>query len=548
MKVRDLQFSHENAQDRFTDRKEPRKAFWDVYNSMEDGDVEVINYYGDGGIGKTSLLKCILSEVDNQTTSDTFMYGFDFNPSYLDFLFVLSRRIMLNDEQKRPFYVFDYAYSRILATKYGYTETDLENRLKSKESPKAVTYGKKALTFAADFIPYCSNTFEMLGEKVFDFFEKRLTDKKTRIDVDIKSRIYEISKMDADDIEKQIQKYFAFDAKSVLSTLSRPMVILLDGYEYLVNILRDGDLAYTNENWLCGIDGIVYYLPNVLWVIAGRQKLSWSEEILPSENSHLIGELSDNDTENYFKNAGINPNLALELRKLTKGVPVYMDLCYDTYKKLKQNKESITIDKFGENTDELAERFYQNMEVSQQKAFRFLCCLPLFWNDELVMMVCDSDKEIEFEYKSSVSINLDIIKKLSLVRKENGYFCIHEIQRDAILNHMDKNEQSKIRMATMDVMLKWKAGRDSSDNSFIDLDSILIHLQEYQEYYREWKELTKSDTEKAVPIKDVHINTVNSFEEVETIKKDKYDKSMDLRTLSYAKAIIKNREKEEEQP
>ena len=57
------------AQDTFTDREEPRKAFWELYNRMESGDVEVINFYGVGGEGKTTLLRKLQSELEKKANN-----------------------------------------------------------------------------------------------------------------------------------------------------------------------------------------------------------------------------------------------------------------------------------------------------------------------------------------------------------------------------------------------------------------------------------------------------------------------------------------------
>ena len=48
-----------NAQQLFTDRDEPRKAFWDTLRKLEEnpGSSGVITYYGEGGIGKSWLLR-----------------------------------------------------------------------------------------------------------------------------------------------------------------------------------------------------------------------------------------------------------------------------------------------------------------------------------------------------------------------------------------------------------------------------------------------------------------------------------------------------------
>ena len=54
----------------FTDREEPRKVFWDKYdfikNNMHDNKVSPINvitYYGYGGIGKSRLLLILRDEI-----------------------------------------------------------------------------------------------------------------------------------------------------------------------------------------------------------------------------------------------------------------------------------------------------------------------------------------------------------------------------------------------------------------------------------------------------------------------------------------------------
>ena len=54
----------------FTDREEPRAAFWQQYRRLEEeiaqeeANVHVLTYYGIGGIGKSSLLKKIMEEMD----------------------------------------------------------------------------------------------------------------------------------------------------------------------------------------------------------------------------------------------------------------------------------------------------------------------------------------------------------------------------------------------------------------------------------------------------------------------------------------------------
>ena len=55
------------AQEVFTDREDPRGSFWELYHAMNPGDSEIIHYYGVGGIGKTTLLKQLQTEIAQKT-------------------------------------------------------------------------------------------------------------------------------------------------------------------------------------------------------------------------------------------------------------------------------------------------------------------------------------------------------------------------------------------------------------------------------------------------------------------------------------------------
>ena len=47
----------------FTDREEPQKVFWDRFNSLDENRQSVVNYYGVGGIGKSSLIDHLVSNL-----------------------------------------------------------------------------------------------------------------------------------------------------------------------------------------------------------------------------------------------------------------------------------------------------------------------------------------------------------------------------------------------------------------------------------------------------------------------------------------------------
>ena len=80
MKARTIQSAPRRAENIFTDREEPRRAFWATYERVkkEPGSVEAISYYGVGGIGKTSLLFQLIREIkDRMPRSPQLYYSFE---------------------------------------------------------------------------------------------------------------------------------------------------------------------------------------------------------------------------------------------------------------------------------------------------------------------------------------------------------------------------------------------------------------------------------------------------------------------------------------
>ena len=63
----------------FTDREQPRISFWNSYNEYKtnmqtNGEIKVLAYYGIGGIGKTSLLRKLMSEMNEKLDRPQYVY------------------------------------------------------------------------------------------------------------------------------------------------------------------------------------------------------------------------------------------------------------------------------------------------------------------------------------------------------------------------------------------------------------------------------------------------------------------------------------------
>ena len=98
----------------FTDREEPRKSFWRLFGRMKDGilegeDIQVLTYYGIGGIGKTSLLHQLINEMDSELKRPLYAY-IDFNIRKEAGAVLNSLRNILSEKYSFSFPMFDLAF------------------------------------------------------------------------------------------------------------------------------------------------------------------------------------------------------------------------------------------------------------------------------------------------------------------------------------------------------------------------------------------------------------------------------------------------------
>lgn len=419
----------------FTDREEPRKTFWKLYREMQSGEFKVLHFYGTGGIGKTSLLKKIQLELEEEKITSYFSYSFEnIKPKaeiLADFSRILGERL-----PGIKFPVFEYAYLR-----YKQMSGEDVADLKEKRS-RTFLDGKRAgmvMKVLAEFVPYGSQMSDAVkgGARV----SKRLFQKYEQT-AGKDSDIFEsINNSNSVEILRNLQQYFAYDVFDYFKELKDPFVIMLDGYEGLVNKLEKGDKAVNDDLWLREEDSLIRSMPNVIWVVAGRERLEWSKDLLDPKNAHLIGDLSERDSIDFFKNSGVSDEkLCMGLYKLTSGTPVYMDLCIKTYKGILRKKgENYTpaIEEFGHNTEELAARYLRDMTITEQNLVKLISCLPNIWNDAMVETIARKLK-IDFSYGE-----YRLIKELSLVENdvnEPEYYKLHETFRKVVVAQIEEEE------------------------------------------------------------------------------------------------------------
>ena len=463
-----------NATDMFTDRDEPQNAFWKKYEGLRKnkGQIDIIHYYGDGGMGKTTLLKKLEHELGKKNPN-VYYHSFEINQDKVSFLLELSRMVSVSLRAEFP--VFAFAYIKLMRAK-GMDEQAIETQIKAQKEGKIEETLKLALTVGSDFVPLLGNTMGRIGENLIDQFMKTIRNRRNGSD----SNIARIKSLDPATIYKELHEYFAIDCAGALKNATEPFVIMLDGYEYINDEMKYGDMS-DKEGWIAGAGptlGIIRRLPNVLWVVAGRRKINW--DIISKADAHLLGNLSREDTASYFKksrnadNEEMSDELIDGLCKLTGGTPVYMDLC----NKIFERGRDLKLEDFGRNTEEIAARYLGQMSPAQQTAMKFLCALPSIWTDNMVDHVCSSIPEKR--YDTMVYQCIDMIKEQTFVTKKDNEFTFQSTLRNVVRANTDPEELRRIEGEAYGYLLSVLG--DENENTANCTDALFLLDRNVEDY------------------------------------------------------------------
>ncbi|NMB29688.1 MAG: tetratricopeptide repeat protein [Clostridiaceae bacterium] len=406
----------------FTDRKQPLEIFWEKYNIYQQRmekdapNISVLMYYGMEGIGKSALIAEIISEMKEKLTNPQFVY-YDFNIKQ-DKRGVLERirNILVND--------YEYSFPLFDLALYNYAQKIGEDVTSSDIQP--FLGGSKLLSTMLDLagkIPAAGvvTTLTKYADLGFSIINELLGKHKREL--------IEIELKDPTALYAYLPSLFAQDLAENLEHNRQPLVIFLDTYEKLVNEMLPVGEPLNNDEWIRGDRGLIPNIPNVLWVIAGREKLKW--EAFDSSWSktleqHLLGSLTQNDSTQLMRSAGItDPDLLEGLYQLTGGTPVYLDLCVDRYDHLKQKRISFELETFGQNEHALIERFVRFMDMSKKYIVHVLSLLEI-WNDEMMYMI---GPNVIPDFSRTT---YEEVKEYSFISEYEGLYVMHQTVRKVL--------------------------------------------------------------------------------------------------------------------
>lgn len=454
--------------DDFTGRVDLGCAFRDEYLKFcqnKSGEIKptVVAYYGESGCGKTRLLRKLDEKLKSPVKSErpeeehfdfkalaaenprTVIWDFKDGCDEITFLLGLKNRLLANTYGFN-FPLFELGYYFYKTKVNGEEMKDPRNRQSFLDSNPTL-----GLVFnAANELPLVSQFSKLiaLADKCVAYL-KEVNDKRER---NVNELVRKIDEPDVD-IAKYLKELFICDMErnvadqvnkkgEIVETRS-PMVIFLDSYELLAS---EFDNSLQNDLWLRSSNpiskGLIFALPKVFWVIASKNPLKWNNDSnWTDDNLHqyAVKPFSAEESANYIGRkmsafqCTMEPDLAEDLFKLTKGSPAYLKSCCDLYKLLLEQdpNRTFTIDDFGRDNDQLVENFIKPLPVAVRQILYVLAWLRQ-WNDSLIESI--GDKVLHnFSLRNYVEI-----KSLSFITENESGYAIDANIRNTLCKNMAK--------------------------------------------------------------------------------------------------------------
>lgn len=416
------------ANKQFTNREGPRTVFSKTLQTIKsrtvkDQDIDVIMYYGVGGIGKSSLQKQLkLDLVEQESNALHTTLDFKDHTLHAPARALLELTKAIKYEQKVSFPHFEIAYSI-----YFY-----------KRNPD-IAFNEKKLPFGQelDILGSFLGTIDGLGivqtvsgivGKIYD------TKKHWSLNPEAKEQLKELEHCTVQEIEEQLVGFFAYDLQQAIEKNDiQSTVIFLDTFEALWSDVSNKTIVHTKDEW---VRDLIVSLPNVLFVICGRESLEWekyNEAWTHILNHHLIENLANNDAETFLKNCGIEEtDIRNKMITSSNGYPYHLDLSVDTYFEMKNRGEVIDKGKFGSNPREILDRFLQYLTDYEIETLKIMS-IPRFYNREIFTTLLTN-------HPTGYSITkYEDFNKFSFITEERGKYFINKLMRQSMVEHSSEN-------------------------------------------------------------------------------------------------------------
>jgi tetratricopeptide (TPR) repeat protein len=435
----------ERQQNKFIGRTEYIESF---ITNFESSDSSVFfNIYGQGGVGKSYLVKKMISIADEKNCLTT--YTDESVKSLLEWMDKISVQLKTKDVDLAD---FDKRY-KVYLQETKKLETDPEKPKGTlgsftKSVMKGVIKDVKKIPGAETIASFINedSVAGIIGEWA-EFARKKITNK------DEVELVLEPVKVLTPLFWNGINKYVDF---------KKSICFFIDTFEETDKIIEKWLLDVLHENY----GNIVPY--NVMFVIAGRNELSPNEwnEFADLTQKILLEPFTDDEAGEYLTSHQI---LDFEVREdilnLSGRLPVLMSWLVEAAK-----NKTVNSNDFCANA---VERFLKWVDEPDKREIALVCALPRFINQDIV--------SVFLEDKTKAPVLFDWLLTQPFVQKKGKYWTYHTVVRNQLLRfeHIRSNEDwYKFHQKLKNSYYNWQTSLEIDPNELLSNKNWLYYEQE----------------------------------------------------------------------
>ncbi|GEM_PF-2938553 len=410
------------------------------YNSTD-----AIVFYGQAGIGKSSLSKSLYQRITQYYSNCTIIDGEEINTDYLTSNAVKTTLLQLRKgllENKSSLSCFDIAYLVSYALENTSQVIDLPLSLAEQtEVLPILELVKKGLyqfpLLLENTKPFMTFKIKqdrqgiLLGSKIFAclnwFFIQQTESLRQWWKLQGSQNLQELENCaNLEDILKLLPLFLARDLQLHLQEISQQAVVFIDKYEYLAD--TEGEC-----NWL---KDLIQFNPSIFWLIFAEKPLNLTN----NTQNILIINLTDAESKAILQKFGIdNSEISQLIIEGSEGIPLYLLLGVETYLTLAEYKTP-EVNDFAHNLQEILPQLNAAWDWYERRIWQILSNCHSW--DEILFTKLMSQFEI-----ASCNWICDCWKKLfnQVVKspfvelKPEGVYRLHPILQEYLYHNQPEN-------------------------------------------------------------------------------------------------------------
>ena len=420
----------------FTDRVEPIAEFQKWYKKSSDhlDDFFVLSFYGIGGIGKSSLIDYLCRDLTKN--SGVFVkYDFEYATGLDPYNILVGIKQSIRNRYADLFRFPLFNTALLMLAKKSSVSFENDELVKSvvAESPylQILVELLSAFPIIGGYLKNAATIISQISADVENLTIKDELKKKYRHDME------EMVHLEADELRKKMPQYFWTDMAENMKSLSKPFVIFLDTYEKYIDTFKASSNVVL-DSWLReSTRSLIQRIPGILWVICGRDRLTWADDGEWDDDHltcHEVCDFKNLDSRMYLNRAGITDGeLVSHICNITDGVPIYLDLCVDTYYLLKDKGRLPNVKNFEIDRRKIANSYVKYLDPINCELVYMLASMGK-WSDEDAKYVGEKMHSGTFSVERYNSMMQHSFIKESAEKKR-----MHDVMVEAMLSEIDES-------------------------------------------------------------------------------------------------------------